>query len=98
MDIELAANGNEAVQKASEKQFGLILMDCQMPEKDGFTATREIRDGDGPNKNAPIVALTALAFPEDMEQCIKAGMNEYISKPFTREQLQALIHRYAPHT
>jgi CheY-like chemotaxis protein len=86
--VVLANNGREAVEKFKERHFDLILMDCMMPELDGFEATRCIRQSEK-NTNAfvPIVALTASAMKGDRELCIEAGMNDYLSKPIKREQL-----------
>lgn len=65
-----------------------------MPDKDGLTAVREIRSASKLNRNIPVIALTALAFPEDREQCMNAGMNDYISKPFTKGKLISTARKY----
>jgi signal transduction histidine kinase/CheY-like chemotaxis protein len=101
----VAPNGREAVarwQEAAEQRegrqpFDLVLMDCHMPELDGFDATRQIRAleharGDG--RRTPIVALTANAMTGDREKCLAAGMDEHLPKPFTRDQLQAAIREW----
>ena len=86
-EIDIANNGREAIdaliQSEGKTRYDLILMDCQMPEMDGFLATKAIRDGDAGdnNKNLPIIAMTANAMAGDKEKCISAGMNDYISKP-----------------
>lgn len=84
-DIEVAGNGEEGVALAGSNSFDLILMDIQMPSMDGYQATEVIR-----NKlriSTPIIALTAHAMEDEKEKCLKAGMNEYLSKPFKQEDL-----------
>lgn len=78
---EVAENGVEAVAGVASGRFSLVLMDCQMPEMDGFEATRRIRQLEGPERNIPIVAMTANAMEGDRERCIEAGMNDYVTKP-----------------
>jgi len=82
--IETAVNGFEALEKFKNDDFDIIFMDCQMPEMDGFTATKKIRKFEKKLKRAsvPIVALTADAMVGDREKCISSGMNDYINKPF----------------
>lgn len=91
--VTVAQNGREAVDQAQTTTYDLILMDCQMPELDGFEATRLIREWEQSNSRSatPIVALTAHATPGDREQCLAAGMNEYISKPFSMDHLRAVL-------
>ncbi len=93
-EVTTANNGLQAMHKAHEKAFDLILMDVMMPEMDGFEATRLIRqDADGKNQNTPIIALTANAMKGDKEQCIAAGMNDYVSKPINAEEIFQTIER-----
>jgi signal transduction histidine kinase/CheY-like chemotaxis protein/HPt (histidine-containing phosphotransfer) domain-containing protein len=95
----LAENGLVALDRVSHEPFDLVLMDCQMPEMDGFAATAQIRSlqRDGLlRRNLPVVALTANAVEGDRERCIAAGMDDYLSKPFTREQLAATLLRWLP--
>jgi len=95
-DVELAVNGLEAARKAQEGCFDIIFMDCQMPEMDGFEATRAIRDHEaGTNRRVPIVALTADAMQGDKERCLKAGMDDYINKPVKPAQVYEMIQKYA---
>ena len=91
--VTVAQNGREAVDQAQTTTYDLILMDCQMPELDGFEATRLIREWEQSNSRSatPIVALTAHATPGDREQCLAAGMNEYISKPFSMDHLRGVL-------
>jgi len=90
-----ASNGSEAIERASERKYDLVFMDVQMPEMDGFEATRQIRGNTkGPNANTPIIALTANAMKGDREMCIESGMNEYISKPLNPEEVFQTIEQY----
>ncbi len=94
LEVTIARNGLEAVAALEGGEFDLILMDCEMPEMDGFEATRRIRARDHASAKVPIVALTAHAVAGDRERCIAAGMNDYIPKPFRREDLHAVLNRW----
>ncbi|UUO08376.1 ammonium transporter [Blastopirellula sp. J2-11] len=89
--VTLAENGRQAVEKIQSGQFDLVLMDCEMPEMDGFAATRMIRNlaanGHPQLEKLPIVALTAQAVRGDKERCLAAGMNGYVMKPVNRSEL-----------
>jgi signal transduction histidine kinase/DNA-binding response OmpR family regulator len=95
---DVAANGFEALRALSAISYDLVLMDCQMPEMDGFEATRRIRRGEaGPARNeTPIIAMTARAMPADREACIKAGMNGYVPKPVDLPVLAAALEQWLP--
>ncbi len=84
--------------RSSRTTFDLVLMDCQMPELDGFAATSEIRrrERDRGGRRLPVLALTANAMEGDRERCLDAGMDDYLSKPFTRDRLAELLARYLP--
>jgi signal transduction histidine kinase len=84
---DLANNGVEALAVASVNKYDVILMDCSMPQMDGFEATRQIRSTGGPCATIPIVAMTANAFPEDRRVCLDAGMTDYLSKPIREAEL-----------
>ena len=95
--VELANNGREAISHYAARTYDIVMMDCQMPEMDGFEATREIRALErsrGPHGRTPIVALTANAMQGDREQCLAAGMDDYLSKPFTAEELHNMLARW----
>jgi PAS domain S-box-containing protein len=96
IDVVIAENGLEAVHAAEQSVFDLICMDMSMPEMDGLDATRAIRAGDGPNRRVPIIALTANAFAEDVEACRRAGMDDFLSKPVSKDVLFAAILRTLP--
>jgi signal transduction histidine kinase/DNA-binding response OmpR family regulator len=89
----LACNGLEAIQAARSHQYDIVLMDIHMPELDGLEATRAIRAMKPPASTVPIVALTANAFQSDVQQCLDAGMNGHVGKPFQRDQLVVAIAR-----
>lgn len=92
--VTTARSGLEAVREAAAKPFDLILMDMQMPVMDGLEASRHIRSTAGPNRNKPILALTANAFVEDAARCKAAGMNEHLTKPIRRHVLEAALQRH----
>lgn len=90
--VTTANNGLEAVAKAKEHQFDIILMDCLMPELDGFDATKQIRQFD---TNTPIIALTASNQSETKDKCLASGMNDFLSKPLVEKDLLNMINQWA---
>ena len=91
-----ATNGQEALKMLSTKPFDLVLMDIQMPVMDGYEATARIRDPQSSVRahDIPIIAMTANAMKGDREKCLRAGMEDYISKPINPEELQSLLDKW----
>ena len=96
--VDVAANGQEAIAALRAAQYDLVLMDVQMPEMDGFEATRRIRDPRTglSQPGIPIVAMTAHAMKGDRERCLEAGMDGYVAKPIEPDALREVIDRLAP--
>lgn len=91
--VDIAENGLVAIEKIKYNYYDVVLMDVQMPVMDGYEATRTIRLMDSPMRHAPIVALTANATSSDVERCLSSGMNDYLPKPFTPDDLFRKIFR-----
>ena len=94
--VDIAANGAEAIARLEQRRYALILMDCQMPVLDGYETTRRIRRMSGEVARTPIIAMTANAMAGDREQCLEAGMDDYLTKPLLRSQLSAMLTHYLP--
>jgi PAS domain S-box-containing protein len=92
---DMVVNGKEAVAAAAREFYDLILMDMQMPEMDGISATAAIRGFDGSQRSVPIIALTGNALVGQRESCLAAGMNDYLSKPFEAPDFHAVIDRWS---
>ena len=92
-DVVMVEDGVEALEHLASQSFDLVLMDVQMPRKDGMTTTREIRASDGPNANIPIIAMTANAMSGDRQKCIDNGMTDYVAKPIDPRVLLTAIAR-----
>jgi CheY-like chemotaxis protein/HPt (histidine-containing phosphotransfer) domain-containing protein len=92
---EVATNGEQAVRMAADRRYAAIFMDCQMPELDGYEATKRIRGAD-PDRRVPIIAMTANAMPGDRERCLAVGMDDYLAKPIDPGQLDAALDRWLP--
>jgi CheY-like chemotaxis protein len=90
---DVAANGREAVEMFELKPYDMIFMDCQMPELDGYAASREIRRRERHGRRVSIVAMTADAMEGSRELCIDAGMDDYISKPVKHDQLLDAVRK-----
>lgn len=94
--VDTVENGAQAVAACKEKKYDLILMDVQMPEMDGYEATRRIRTGESKNKNTVIVAITAYADSTSLFSCREAGMNDIVVKPIRRDPFISLINKWMP--
>ncbi|MDX6406832.1 MAG: hypothetical protein QOH70_4287 [Blastocatellia bacterium] len=97
LHADMVANGLEAIEALNEIHYDVVLMDCQMPEMDGYAATGVIRqrEGAGPERT-PIIAMTANAMRGDRQRCLEAGMDDYISKPIDAEELFTVLERWLP--
>jgi PAS domain S-box-containing protein len=96
--VEIAVNGREACAAMESGSYDLVFMDCQMPEMDGFEATRLIRKRELGKRRTPIVALTAGVLKEERDQCYAAGMDDFLSKPIDRNELEATLEKWLRHS
>ena len=96
--VDVVANGREALEVLARIRYDIVLMDCQMPEMDGFEATIELRRRENGRQRIPVIALTANAIEGESERCFAAGMDAFIAKPVTPSQLAAAIQRWLPNT
>lgn len=92
--VDIAEEGNSALEMARKNPYDLILMDLQIPNKDGLEVTRELRKDPGINKKPIIVALTASALDGDKEKCLEAGADDYLSKPMEAEGLEECLRHF----
>jgi len=95
--VDVAANGQEAVDMLDTIPYDIIFMDCQMPVMDGFEATKEIRRREAGELHSTIIAMTANAMKRDRELCLEAGMDDYIAKPISKAGLADLLKKHLPH-
>jgi signal transduction histidine kinase/CheY-like chemotaxis protein/ligand-binding sensor domain-containing protein/HPt (histidine-containing phosphotransfer) domain-containing protein len=95
-DVEIANNGREALEKMQNNEYDLILMDCHMPEMDGFEATSEIRKIEKNDRHIPVIALTASVLPEEKMRCFAVGMDDYLTKPLDKNVLNSILERWLP--
>ena len=95
-EVDLAANGVEALDRLSKQQFDIVLMDLEMPVMGGLDATKRIRAMPQPTRNIPVIAMSASAYATDVARCKEAGMNEHIAKPIGREILTQALERWLP--
>jgi CheY-like chemotaxis protein/HPt (histidine-containing phosphotransfer) domain-containing protein len=94
--VDAVSNGLQAITAAFAEPYDVILMDCRMPELDGFQATAEIRRRERHPTRIPIIAMTADAMEGDRQRCLDAGMDDYIAKPVTMESLSEVLRRWVP--
>jgi signal transduction histidine kinase/AmiR/NasT family two-component response regulator len=92
--VDVVSSGSEAIAALAEKHYDLLLIDCYMPGITGFEAARRIRDSEALGRRIPIVAVTASALPEDRQKCFDSGMDDYILKPFTKDDLLMVVERW----
>ena len=92
--VDAASDGQEALDKLDAQPFDLVFMDCHMPRMNGYDATRALRTREGQSKRTKIIALTASVLPEERQKCIDVGMDDYVSKPFSRRDLQNALQRW----
>jgi signal transduction histidine kinase len=92
--VEVAADGVQALEVFEDGGFELVLMDCQMPELDGYETTRRIRQRRHPSSRIPVIALTAHALEGDRQKCFASGMDDYLSKPFRERDLEEILERW----
>ncbi len=97
--VDLASNGEEGVSMWAQRDYDAIIMDCQMPVLDGYSATARIREreqaeGHSKLRRMPIIALTAHALPHDRQKCLDSGMDDYLTKPVAARDLGAMLERW----
>jgi CheY-like chemotaxis protein len=93
-EVDVARDGLEALELAGTKPYQVILMDCQMPRMDGYTATAELRKREQGDEHIPIIAMTAHALAEDRQRCLAAGMDDYLAKPIDPEKLRTTLDQW----
>ena len=96
-EVDLACNGEEGVSKWEKGDYDAIIMDCQMPVLDGYSATAQIRSrerSEGNGRHMPIIALTAHALPHDRQKCLDSGMDDYLTKPVDCKVLGIVLHKW----
>jgi CheY-like chemotaxis protein/HPt (histidine-containing phosphotransfer) domain-containing protein len=96
VEVTIAENGRDAVAAFERGGIDLVFMDIQMPEMDGYEATAAIRRSSASSRALPIVAMTAHAMPGDRERCLAAGMDDYVRKPITQDEVEAALRRWLP--
>ena len=94
--VDIAEDGRAALDAVAARDYDAVLMDCQMPVLDGYDATRELRRGEAPGGRVPVIAMTASAVMGDRERCLAAGMDDYVTKPFTPRDLDEVLTRWVP--
>lgn len=94
-EVDTAENGVEAMKRYQETKYDMIFMDIQMPEMDGFEATKRIREAEAGGKpHTPVIAVTASAMANDRQKCLDMGLDDYVSKPFQIADLEKVLNKY----
>lgn len=91
-EVDLAENGQEALSLMAQNNYGLVLLDCQMPVLDGYETIKAIRQQASPTREIVVIAMTATDDPEEQSRCLQAGMNDYLHKPFSEDELGAKLN------
>ena len=94
--VDVVPSGLQALDAMSRTHYSLVLMDCQMPRMNGYEAAAEIRKREGASRHTPIIAMTAGSAPGELENCMTAGMDDYIEKPVQLRELAAALERWTP--
>ncbi len=95
-NVDVVSNGIDALEAIDRSHYAVVLMDCQMPEMDGFQATREIRRRQNGETRLPVIALTTMSNDDDRKRCLAAGMDDYLHKPFQVDDLISVLDRWIP--
>lgn len=95
-EVDVVSNGVAALDAIAQSHYSVVLMDCQMPEMDGFQATREIRRRQNGVERTPVIALTTMSEDTDKKRCLAAGMDDYLHKPFDLNDLIKILDRWVP--
>jgi CheY-like chemotaxis protein len=93
---DVVGDGFEALAALAKKRYAAILMDCQMPEMDGYTATTQLRQREAGGRRTPVIAMTAAAMKGDFDRCIAHGMDDHVSKPLRFNALDEVLRRWIP--
>ncbi len=93
---DVADNGREALRAIARRRFDAVLMDCQMPEMDGFQATAELRRREGNVRHTPVIAMTAGVSAEEQARCFRVGMDDFVAKPISPDSLDGALGHFLP--